>query len=359
MTGKKTVIAILTPLLLLIVVAGYFWQTGSRSPKAVPPSGPLEKITLGALPIYTPGLLFIAQEKGYFKENNLEVALKFFPTGQVGMEQLQAGRIDIAYVSDFVFVDAILKGAKSLRCLGSIAAAEINHLLVMKEKGITAPRDLQGKRVGVARGTIAEFFLGRFLTFNNLALKDIKLIYLSPAEMSETLANDRADAVMVWTPVTYDIIKQLGGRVLSWPGQSGQNFYNVLVSTHEFTQNRSKTLEQLFKALAQAEKFIKNNQEESLAIIAQQINLDKAIFKDDWLKSVYELSLDQSLLIAMEDEARWMIRNKLTEQTRLPDFLDYLYAEPLAKVDPRAVRAIIPKSGSTVAPATSGAGKGR
>ena len=46
----------------------------------------------------------------------------------------------------------------------------------------------------------------------------------------------------------------------------------------------------------------------------------------------------------MEDKARWMINNKLTGQTRLPDFLDYLYVDPLAKVAPKAVQVVIPKN---------------
>ena len=37
----------------------------------------------------------------------------------------------------------------------------------------------------------------------------------------------------------------------------------------------------------------------------------------------YPLFLDQSLLLAMEDEARWLIDNRLTDQTKVPDYLDY------------------------------------
>jgi ABC-type nitrate/sulfonate/bicarbonate transport system substrate-binding protein len=354
----KGKVAVLASVLLLVVIAAYLWQVEFRSRKADLPPGPLEKITISTLPIYTPGLLFIAQEKGYFKENGLDVTIKFFQTGQIGMEQVRAGQVDIAHVGDFVLVDAILKGAKSLRCLGSIVAAEINHIMALKDRGISQPTDLKGKKVGVTHGTIAEFFLGRFLTFNNLSLNDVKIIYLTPSEMSEALDRNQVDAVMVWDPTTYEIKKRLCDRIINWPGQTGQKFYNVLVSTAEFTQNRSKTLEALFRALVQAETFIKNNRYESIDIIAKQINLDKSVFQSDWLSSNYELSFDQSLLIAMEDEARWIIRNKLTDQTTLPDFLDYLEAEPLARAIPKAVKIIIPKEDQR-APAPSGKGPER
>jgi NitT/TauT family transport system substrate-binding protein len=42
----------------------------------------------------------------------------------------------------------------------------------------------------------------------------------------------------------------------------------------------------------------------------------------------------------MEDEARWMIENKLTAETEVPDFLDYIYVDGLEAVRPYAVHII-------------------
>jgi ABC-type nitrate/sulfonate/bicarbonate transport system substrate-binding protein len=208
-------------------------------------------------------------------------------------------------------------------------------------------------------GTVAEFLLGRFLTFNNLSLDDVRVLNLVPAAMSEALAHDQVDAVMVWDPVAYEIKKRLGEKIIRWAGQPGQKFFNPLVTTDEFLKARPLVLERMFRALAHAETFVKSNREESIDIVAHQINLDKATFENDWSNSEYELSFDQSLIIAMEDEARWMISNKLTDQTRLPNFLPYLAVEPMAEVVPRAVQVVIPKDERGVTPAPSGAGRER
>ena len=53
-----------------------------------------------------------------------------------------------------------------------------------------------------------------------------------------------------------------------------------------------------------------------------------------------------------------MINNKLTGQTRLPDFLDYFSPAPLAQIPPRAMRLVIPTSERTTAP-SSGSGQER
>jgi NitT/TauT family transport system substrate-binding protein len=39
----------------------------------------------------------------------------------------------------------------------------------------------------------------------------------------------------------------------------------------------------------------------------------------------------------MEDEARWLIKNRLTAETAMPDFLDHIYADGLRAVSPEAV----------------------
>jgi hypothetical protein len=42
----------------------------------------------------------------------------------------------------------------------------------------------------------------------------------------------------------------------------------------------------------------------------------------------------------MEDEARWMIKNKLTKEKNVPNFLDYIYEDALKAVKPEAVNII-------------------
>jgi hypothetical protein len=52
--------------------------------------------------------------------------------------------------------------------------------------------------------------------------------------------------------------------------------------------------------------------------------------------------LDQGLLLTMEDQARWLIRSKLRHQTQVPNDLDYIQTEALLKVNPKAVRLVLP-----------------
>jgi NitT/TauT family transport system substrate-binding protein len=329
----------------LVVLGGLaFWYWASSVQPLRPYAGPMEKITISTSADAKSALLFIAQHKGYFSKNGLEVTLNIFPSGRKGVEQLKAGKIDIANAADFVLVSEVFEGTKSLRCLGTIAAAEDHQVIARKDRGILGPDDLRGKRIGVPYRTSAEFFLGRFLTFHNLTLKEVEFVDLNASDLEESLATGKVDAVVVWEQWAYAIKNRLGDKIVSWPAQRGQKYYWLLMSNDALAKARPGVLERLFKALNQAEIFLKSHKEDSIEIVAQRINLDPVIIRDSLTRSTFGLSLDQALFIMMEDEARWMIKNKLTGQTRMPNYLNYIDAEALAKVDPQAVRIIIPKN---------------
>jgi NitT/TauT family transport system substrate-binding protein len=56
-----------------------------------------------------------------------------------------------------------------------------------------------------------------------------------------------------------------------------------------------------------------------------------------WPEHQFSLSLDQSLITAMEDEGRWMIANNMTNATNVPDLGNYIYEEGLEAIRPGSV----------------------
>lgn len=355
MMKNKITLAIMASGLLAVVIAIYLWQAGIVPKKAPSFAGPTEKLTFGPVLSTTNSLVVIAQEKGYFRDNGLEVTLKVVPTGPAGVKQLLEGQIDVIGCTEYVLVHQVIKGReKSLRCLGATGNMQINRVLANRDRGIAQPDDLKGKRIGVARGTIAEFFLGRFLTFQHFRLDEVQIIDLNPHDLAAAMADGWVDAVVVWEPFTYDIMRKMGDRLLIWRGPAEQKFYNVLVSTDGTIKARAGALEKMFRALAQGEAFIKHNREESLTIIANWLKLNKSVIKNDWLNGEYNLSFDQPLVITMEDVAHWLMKNKFTEQTKMTDFLDYFEAGPLAKAVPKAVQIVIPKSKDSASPVQPG-----
>ena len=92
--------------------------------------------------------------------------------------------------------------------------------------------------------------------------------------------------------------------------------------------------------MKQAEDFIVQHPGEAKDILRKRLNFSDEEITRVWSQNQYMLSLDQSLMLAMEDEARWMINNKLTGETKVPNFLDYIYEDALKEIKPGAVNII-------------------
>ncbi len=59
-----------------------------------------------------------------------------------------------------------------------------------------------------------------------------------------------------------------------------------------------------------------------------------------WSNFKHSVALDQELLISMEDKARWVIENKLTDAKKVPNYLNFIYFDALEAVKPERISII-------------------
>ena len=302
-------------------------------------TGPVEKISIGTTTQELSTLIWIAEEKGYFEENGLDATVKAYDTGIETKNALLAGEVDVADTVDFVIAGLGLEGV-DFKVLASIDTALIDYIIARKDKGIASLSDLKGKRIGIKRGSSAEYYLGKTLIFNNLSLQDVELIALHPPEMADAIAQDKVDATITWHPHNYHIKNSLGDNAIVWSAQGEQDVYWVIFCKDEFVQKYPEKIKRLLNALVQAEEFVKHNSLEAKEIIARRVNLDLPYIESVWSDFHFVVDLSQSMIITMEDQARWMMKNNFTDKTEVPNYLDYIYLDALEEVKPEAVGII-------------------
>jgi NitT/TauT family transport system substrate-binding protein len=292
------------------------------------------------VPTEVNALFYIAQAQNFFAFNGLQVILKEnYDSGATATAGMLNGEADIASATEFLIARQILN-KKDLIGFGTIARYENTFIFWRTDSGIKTIGDLKGKKIGVPLQTIAEFYLGRTLDLNGMNIQQVTLVDVKAAESEKALVNEEVDAVVTWEPWVSQINQNMGQEVIVRALQSNQYAYWNLVSTTDWTNTHSSTIARLLKSLIQAEGYIASHPNEAKAIVQKRMNLDEAYMKTVWPRYQISLSLDQSLIVAMEDEARWMIANNLTTEKQVPNFLDYIYVNGLEAVKPDAVNII-------------------
>jgi len=300
---------------------------------------PVESIVVAYSPFESTALLWIAEDQQFFSRNGLSVTLRKYDTGAGALDAMVKGEADIAAgITEFPLVGRAFRKEK-IRAIVNIDKAEFIYLVGRKDRGIEKVSDLKGKMVGTTLGTVAEFHLGTLLNLNGLNLQDITLVDLkTPAEWVNAVVNGDIDAVVTAQPYANSAKELLGANAFFWPAQSGQFLHGLIISTDDWITKHPELVDRFLKSLAQAEEYALRNPSEAKAIVQKRLNLDAGYMETVWTQNQFTLSLDQSLILAMEDEARWMISNNLTTEKTVPNFLDFIYTDGLKAVKPGAVR---------------------
>jgi ABC-type nitrate/sulfonate/bicarbonate transport system substrate-binding protein len=224
--------------------------------------------------------------------------------------------------------------------VGSISRYQIHYLIGRKDHGIANVSDLRGKKIGFAGGTSGEFYLSRFLELHGVSESDIIPVDVKPSHYVAAIVNGTVDAVLAWDPYVDTIRDRLGRDAVIWPGQSGQQGYWNVLCRQDWATRHLELISRLLKAIDRAVTYDTNHPGEAKAIAQKRSQADQTYINTTWANTQFSLSLDQSLITAMEDGGRWMIRNNLTSEKTLPDFQDYIDTNGMEAVKPRAVNII-------------------
>lgn len=298
----------------------------------------LQKITVAYTFQPQSTLVHIAVAQGYFAEQGLQVQAQMHQFGKPALQAVLENQADFATVAETPIMFAILKGEK-IAVIANIESSTQNNAVVARvDAGIVHPGELKGKRVAFTPGTTGDFFLDSLLTANGLTRRDITPVELKPAEMQEAILSKKVDALSTWNYPLTQIKRALGKAGVSFYDEQIYTETFNIASRQDFVKKNPETVRRFLRALIKAENFVAKNPQLAQSVLSSAIKVEQELIADVWNSFNYSVVLDQTLLITLEDETRWAIKNKLTAQTVMPDYLSYIHQDSLKEIRPESVK---------------------
>lgn len=219
------------------------------------------KARIGVLRLSSSAPVFIAQDKGYFRDAGLEVELKFFDAAQPIAVATTSGDVDFG-VTAFTAGLYNLAGKGVLKVIGGMSREKPGYPLIgyfasnnAYAAGLKTPKDLAGKRVAVTQvGSSFHYSLGLLADKYGFKLADVKIVPLqSLSNAAAALKGETVDAALLPISTARKLMDEGGAKFLGWVGDETPWQLGAVFASPKTLTNKT-LVTKLLGALAKADR---------------------------------------------------------------------------------------------------------
>ena len=220
------------------------------------------------------GPLFLAEAKGFFKEEKVEVQLVNVEDPKEGFFAMSAGRLD-GVVSTVDTMVLYLKTGKEFQYVLALDDSAGGDGIVAR-KEIKSVKDLKGKKVAVNEGSVSQFFLNVLLKESGMSQKDVQVVNMKQGDAGAAFVAEKVDAAVTWEPWLTKGKAAPHGQILVDSSKTPGLITDVLIFRRDVIEKRAKEIQGIANAWNKAVAYWEKNPAESNEIMAKAVG--------DWLK---------------------------------------------------------------------------
>ncbi len=215
------------------------------------------------------GPFYIAQEKGFFEEEGLDVDLILMEDTKTRIPALAAGRID-ATATTVDTVLAFYSERRPFRYLFAVDDSKGGDGIVANNE-IKTIADLAGKRVAYQEASVSQFYLSVLLKEAGLSLDAVEMVNMTAADAGAAFVAKRVDAAVTWEPWLTRGNQAEHGHILVDSSSSPGLIADVVLTTVKKLEARTAEFQALYRAWVKAVEWQKANEAEADAIMARGV----------------------------------------------------------------------------------------
>lgn len=310
--------------ILLAMIAVLFLASCSNSsnPSTDNNEKDLKKITM--VLDWTPNTnhtgLYVAKEKGYFKENGLDVEI--ITPGESSADALVAsGKADFGISYQENITQARTEGVPIVS-VAAIIQHNTSGFASPADKNIVSPKDFTGKTYGAFGSEVEKSVINSLMQIDGGDVNDVEFLNIGDTDFFTATKkdNDFAWIYYGWTGIEAELRGEKLNMIYLTDYSNNLDYYTPVLATNEkMIDSDPETVKAFLKAASDGYQFsIDNPSEASNILLKEAPDLDKELVKksQEWLASKYQddaTRWGEQKLSVWENYANWMFDNKLLD----------------------------------------------
>ncbi|MEO1636344.1 MAG: ABC transporter substrate-binding protein [Cyanobacteria bacterium J06631_9] len=213
---------------------------------------------------------FVAEEKGYYAEEGINIDEKFIQVSTDVNTALAGDLVDIAWTA---IPDMVVMAADDpdLRLIAVSDYSDGADGIIAK--GVSAPADLAGKTIAWEELPLQALLLEAYLEDSGLSISDLDLRVMPAAEAATAFAAGQVDVAITFEPWLTTAVNEGEGEIV-FSSVDTNLIAGGLVGKTGVIEERREDLEAYFRALEKGFAFYESNPEEAIEIVSNKLNLD-------------------------------------------------------------------------------------
>jgi len=247
-------------LLLAVLLAGWILSSGA------PGFGQTTNLRIafngygGTVP------LFLGQDAGIFKKQNLQLEMIFIPGGSLSLQALIGKSLELLLTGGPPVVNAAQQGAKIKIIAG---ATNLLPYTFVATGGIRSPEQLKGKRIGISRfGSNTDYVVRLALNQFALTASDVQILQVGGSQARLLAMNSGAIAATVLSPEESLVAQKMGYGVLLDFIEKGIEFPHVnIVARDDYLEGQGPVVRAFMRAYIESVRYYKASRNEAVTKI--------------------------------------------------------------------------------------------
>ncbi|MEG4066226.1 ABC transporter substrate-binding protein [Microcoleus sp. Pol11C2] len=214
--------------------------------------------------------VIIAQEKGFFKAQGIDVELNYVDYLQLQQADFSAGKYDGIGLTlgDFIILSATNPDMQAVMVVDESTGADV----VVAQSNIKTILNLKGKKLGANLGGFSEVFVSEMLKISKLTSDDVSLVKTEALEVPQRIQNNAIQAGHIWEPYLSEALK-LGAHILFTSKQTPGLILDVVAFRGEVIRDRPEDIRAFVRGWLQALSYWEANISEGNAIVSKALNI--------------------------------------------------------------------------------------